>query len=340
MIIQIVGAILIFGVIVFIHELGHFLAAKACNMRVDEFAIGMGPIVIKKKYGETLYSIRLLPLGGFNRIAGMDPEEQVGERGFSNQAIWKRMIVIVAGATFNIILTAVIFMGVYATYGAVTPSTEPVIGEVVEDGPGRDVLQVNDRILMINGKSISSWKDISPSLAGTENHSISVRVERNGATKDIDIVPTKSGDDRVVMGIRPNTVVTPIPLGEAISKGFNRTVDMGHSMISGLWSMLSGRSEAEVAGPLGVAQMAGAVAQTGLMNSLLFMAMLSLNLGIINLLPVPLLDGGHIVLLTLEAIMGRKLPPKALHYIQMTGLVILVSIFLFSTSQDISRFLR
>lgn len=340
MIIQIVGAILIFGIIVFIHELGHFLAAKASGMRVDEFAIGMGPVVVKKQYGETLYSIRLLPLGGFNRIAGMDPEEDAGERGFCNQPVWQRLLVIAAGPIFNVVLTILLFFGVFAVYGGMSPSTEPVVGTVVKQGPSEHKLEVHDKILSIDGKEIRTWADITPSLQGLANHAVDVVVERNGEVKEFTVIPVKSDMDRVIMGITPSSIVTSYSIGESMSLAVDRTFGMAKSMMNGLWGMLSGQSKAEVAGPLGVAQMAGQVAETGLMNSLLFMAMLSLNLGIINLLPVPLLDGGHIVLLSLEGIMGRRLPPKALQYIQTTGLVILVGIFLFSTSQDISRFLR
>ena len=117
MLITILGAVFVFGVIVMIHELGHFLTAKACGMRVDEFAIGIGPNVIQKQKGETLYSIRLLPLGGFNKIAGMDPSEEVGERGFSNKPVWQRFIVIAAGATFNFLLAIVIYFCIFAFHG-------------------------------------------------------------------------------------------------------------------------------------------------------------------------------------------------------------------------------
>ena len=131
MLITILGAVFVFGVIVMIHELGHFLTAKACGMRVDEFAIGIGPNVIQKQKGETLYSIRLLPLGGFNKIAGMDPSEDVGERGFNNKPVWQRFIVIAAGATFNFLLAIVIYFCIFAFHGTTVPSHDPVIGDTV-----------------------------------------------------------------------------------------------------------------------------------------------------------------------------------------------------------------
>ena len=146
MLITILGAVFVFGVIVMIHELGHFLTAKACGMRVDEFAIGIGPNVIQKQKGETLYSIRLLPLGGFNKIAGMDPSEDVGERGFNNKPVWQRFIVIAAGATFNFLLAIVIYFCIFAFHGTTVPSHEPVIGDTFAGNPAAEAgIQQGDR---------------------------------------------------------------------------------------------------------------------------------------------------------------------------------------------------
>lgn len=135
MLITILGAVFVFGVIVMIHELGHFLTAKACGMRVDEFAIGIGPNVIQKQKGETLYSLRLLPLGGFNKIAGMDPSEDAGDRGFNSKPVWQRFIVIAAGATFNFLLAIVIYFFVFALHGTTIPSHEPIIGDTLAGNP-------------------------------------------------------------------------------------------------------------------------------------------------------------------------------------------------------------
>lgn len=337
MLITILGAVFVFGVIVMIHELGHFLTAKACGMRVDEFAIGIGPNVIQKQKGETLYSIRLLPLGGFNKIAGMDPSEDVGERGFNNKPVWQRFIVIAAGATFNFLLAIVIYFCIFAFHGTTVPSHEPVIGDTFAGNPAAEAgIQQGDRILTINGQSIQEWKDISQSLQGHSNHVVSVTLDRKGEIISTTVIPRESGD-RAVIGINPVMDVKQYGIGESAVYAVTHTGSTIMEMLQGLWNIVTGHSKGDVAGPIGVAQMAGQVAQHGFISLLLFTALLSLNLGVINLLPIPVLDGGHLVLLILEGITGRKLPEKALQYIQMTGVGLLLLVFVYSTFQDILR---
>ena len=337
MLITILGAVFVFGVIVMIHELGHFLTAKACGMRVDEFAIGIGPNVIQKQKGETLYSIRLLPLGGFNKIAGMDPSEDVGERGFNNKPVWQRFIVIAAGATFNFLLAIVIYFCIFAFHGTTVPSHEPVIGDTFAGNPAAEAgIQQGDRILTINGQSIQEWKDITQSLQGHSNHVVSVTLDRNGEIISTTVIPRESGD-KAVIGINPVMDVKQYGIGESAVYAVTHTGSTIMEMLQGLWNIVTGHSKGDVAGPIGVAQMAGQVAQHGFISLLLFTALLSLNLGVINLLPIPVLDGGHLVLLILEGITGRKLPEKALQYIQMTGIGLLLLVFVYSTFQDILR---
>ena len=337
MLITILGAVFVFGVIVMIHELGHFLTAKACGMRVDEFAIGIGPNVIQKQKGETLYSIRLLPLGGFNKIAGMDPSEDVGERGFNNKPVWQRFIVIAAGATFNFLLAIVIYFCIFAFHGTTVPSHEPVIGDTFAGNPAAEAgIQQGDRILTINGQSIQEWKDITQSLQGHSNHVVSVTLDRKGEIISTTVIPRESGD-RAVIGINPVMDVKQYGIGESAISAVTHTGSTIMEMLQGLWNIVTGHSKGDVAGPIGVAQMAGQVAQHGFISLLLFTALLSLNLGVINLLPIPVLDGGHLVLLILEGITGRKLPEKALQYIQMTGVGLLLLVFVYSTFQDILR---
>ena len=164
----IVATIFVFGIIVFIHEFGHFITAKASGMRVDEFAIGFGPAIAKKRKGETLYSIRAIPLGGYNKIAGMDPEEPLDDRSFLNKPVWKRFVVIAAGAVFNFLLALVLFFIVYVANGIQTPSMEPVVGNMMNGSPAINAqMELNDRIVSINGKPVNEWTDISKTLQGT-----------------------------------------------------------------------------------------------------------------------------------------------------------------------------
>lgn len=331
------ATIFVFGIIVFIHELGHFVTAKASGMRVDEFAIGFGPVLVKKQHGETLYSIRAIPLGGFNKIAGMMPDEPLDDRSFMNKPVWKRFIVIFAGAFFNFLLAIVIFFGVFVTYGQQTPSTEPVIGRIVSDSPAAAAhLEVNDRITSINGKPVKVWSDITTNLKGTENTVVTMMIDRNGESREVSVIP-KENSGRAIIGINPTIISTPYSVGEAAQLSVVGTIAILKEMVHTLWMMITGQVAAQVSGPIGVAQAAGEMAQFGFVYLLNFTAILSLNLGVINLLPVPALDGGHLILLVIEGITRRRMPPKALQYIQLTGVVLLIALFIYATTHDISR---
>ena len=335
----ILATIFVFGIIVFIHEFGHFITAKASGMRVDEFAIGFGPAIAKRRKGETLYSIRAIPLGGYNKIAGMDPEEPLDDRSFLNKPVWKRFIVIAAGAVFNFLLAIVIFFMIYAVNGIQTPSMEPVVGNMMSNSPAMTAhMTVNDRIVSINGKPVNEWTDISKSLQGTANTLVPIVVNRDGVNQELTVIPEAVGNDgRAVIGINPVMNSMPLNVAEAVVQSLHTTGFVLVSMVDGIWSMITGHTNAELAGPIGVAQMAGQVAESGFANLLQFTALLSLNLGVINLLPIPALDGGHLIVLIIEGITRRRLPAKALQYIQMTGIVILLALFVYATTHDISR---
>lgn len=335
----ILATIFVFGIIVFIHEFGHFITAKASGMRVDEFAIGFGPAIAKKRKGETLYSIRAIPLGGYNKIAGMDPEEPLDDRSFLNKPVWKRFIVIAAGAVFNFLLAIVIFFMIYAVNGIQTPSMEPVVGNMMSNSPAMTAhMTVNDRIVSINSKPVNEWTDISKSLQGTANTLVPIVVNRDGVNQELTVIPEAVGNDgRAVIGINPVMNSMPLNVAEAVVQSLHTTGFVLVSMVDGIWSMITGHTNAELAGPIGVAQMAGQVAESGFANLLQFTALLSLNLGVINLLPIPALDGGHLIVLIIEGITRRRLPAKALQYIQMTGIVILLALFVYATTHDISR---
>lgn len=335
----ILATIFVFGIIVFIHEFGHFITAKASGMRVDEFAIGFGPAIAKKRKGETLYSIRAIPLGGYNKIAGMDPEEPLDDRSFLNKPVWKRFIVIAAGAVFNFLLAIVIFFMIYAVNGIQTPSMEPVVGNMMSNSPAMTAhMTVNDRIVSINGKPVNEWTDISKSLQGTANTLVPIVVNRDGVNQELTVIPEAVGNEgRAVIGINPVMNSMPLNVAEAVVQSLHTTGFVLVSMVDGIWSMITGHTNAELAGPIGVAQMAGQVAESGFANLFQFTALLSLNLGVINLLPIPALDGGHLIVLIIEGITRRRLPAKALQYIQMTGIVILLALFVYATTHDISR---
>lgn len=340
MIVNILAPVFVFAVIVLVHEGGHFLLAKATGMRVIEFAVGFGPRIISQKLGETLYSLRIIPLGGFNRIAGMDSEATDDPKAFSKRPVWARLLVIAAGSVFNVLLAYFIYAGVFLYEGYYSFPNLPVVGTVLENSAASESgIRPGDRILSINGKTISTWTNIGEETRLSGNGEISVGLQSGEKTRDLNLSLKENEEGRRIIGITPYMEHRDAGLFKALSLSLNRCVFLIRMMAGGLMNMIAGQ-EADVAGPIGVAHMAAEVADTGILPLFLFIALLSLNLGFLNLLPVPLLDGGVLVMTLVEGISGRKLPEKALYYIQAVGVTILLGLFIFAMCNDINGLLK
>lgn len=338
--VTIFSAIVIFGILVLIHEFGHFVMAKKTGMFVKEFAIGFGPKLISKKIGETVYSIRCVPLGGFNDIAGMDPgDDEAGERSYCRKPILHRMVVIVAGAAMNLLLPVFLFWGLIYFNGISSPSPEPVLGQVLNDTPAfRAGLQDGDRIVSMDGRDISSWQEFTALVINGAGQSYKVVFERNGKQQETTITPEYNEQaKRFLVGVYGGVIVKQVGVVEAFALAIERNVFIIRRMVSGIGEIIFGDAAGDVSGPIGVVQMTGEMANAGMLPLIHFVALLSLNLGIVNLLPIPALDGGHVVLLLLEALRGKPLGAKALNYIQMAGIACLTTIMLFATKNDIVR---
>ena len=338
--ITILASVFVFGLLVLFHEFGHFIMAKATGMRVDEFAIGFGPKLVSKKVGETEYSIRVVPLGGFNDIAGMNPaENDAGERGYCEKPVWKRMVVIVAGPVMNFLLPIVIFFLIFLIVGVSAPSTRPELGEVIPDQPAAMAgLQKGDRIDAINGEKVDEWDDIVRLVRGADESPMKIAYTRNGEARQATVIPVHDKqENRMLIGVMGALDTRQPGVLEAARTAIWKTGYVIYQMVAGLVQIFTGDAAAELAGPLGVMQMTGTVAKLGFAALMNFAALLSLNLGIINLLPVPALDGGHFVTLLLEAVRGKPLGEKAMHYTQVAGITVLVALMLFATKNDIVR---
>lgn len=342
MILTIAAAVFVFGLLVLVHEFGHFITAKMTGMRVDEFAIGFGPKLISKKHGETVYSLRVVPLGGFNDIAGMDPDNNTaGERGFCAKPVLSRMIVILAGSTMNFILPIVLFFTIFATVGMSVPSTEPVIGSIIQGMSAEKVgLKEGDRVLSVDGQAVTTWKEFTDKLKEVkEGQNVSLQYKRGEAISEVTLSPTfNKQENRVLIGVQSETVYESKTIPEAAALSIDYTKDITVYMIESIAKLFKEPEQTEnLAGPIGIVQMSGQVAENGFIPLLKFAALLSINLGIVNLLPVPVLDGGHFVNLFIEAVRGKPLGSKAVAYTQRVGLALLVVLMLFATKNDIMR---
>ena len=338
--ITLAATVFVFSLIVFVHEAGHFITAKLTGMQVDEFAIGFGPKLYSRKYGETVYSLRIIPLGGFNKIAGMSDEEELNERSFLNKPVRSRLLVISAGALMNFLLAFLLLWGIVFSTGISSVLPDPIVGGIIKNSAAAEAgIEPGDRIISVGNTPVNRWIDIPEAIEAHQREVVPVVYERDGSRITVDTIPkTDEKTGRTLLGVMPSIRTKYVGVGEAAHFAVNRIVDLGGMMLTGLYRMVSGTEKAELAGPIGVAQLAGQAASVGFVNLLTFTAFLSLNLGILNLLPIPMLDGGYIILILLEGITRRKMPKKGLYYIQMAGVIILGAMFIFALVQDISRF--
>ena len=336
----ILACIFVFGILVTVHEFGHFITAKLTGMKVEEFSIGFGPTIYQQQEGETLYSLRMLPLGGYNKIAGMDPDDPDDpERGFNSKPVSSRMLVILAGSLMNILLPVLIFFGLFLAFGMDVPENKPVLGQIIEGYPAEQSgLKEGDRILSINGKPVHEWLDIRKNIADSGMQPIPFEIQRDQEKLTITVTPgvnPETGKPFIgVVSSLKNVRLTPV---QAVVASVTATKNIIKNMYASLYHMVTGKTKAEFSGPVGVAKMAGEVAHKGFDRLMQFTAMLSLNLAIINLLPLPALDGGHFLILLIEAVTGRKLGKTAMQNIQKVGVAMILALTIFATFKDLTR---
>lgn len=333
------AAIFVFGVLVTVHEFGHFITAKLTGMRVDEFAVGFGPKIYQTKQGDTTYSLRAIPLGGYNKIAGMDPEEGYVEDGFMAKSLPARMLVILAGALMNFILPVILFFSIFAISGIDKPTNENIIGDVIAGKPAANSgVLAGDRVIAINGQTVTAFDGMVAELAKYPNQLVTFEIERGGTIKEFKIDAEFNEEyQRPLIGVYPKFEKSPVSIVQAGEFSLVYTKNIMTAMVNGLAKIVTGNAPADVSGPIGVAQMAGRVAEQGVMPLLNFVALLSINLGIMNLLPIPALDGGHFIVLCIEAVRGKPLNPKVMGYVQMLGFSIILAIMFIATFMDLSK---
>ena len=282
MILTIAAAIFVFGLLVLVHEFGHFITAKMTGMRVDEFAIGFGPKIIGKKHGETLYSLRAIPLGGFNDIAGMDPENNTaGDRGFCEKPVLSRMIVILAGATMNFILPIILFFVIFATLGVGKPSPEPVIGGIIQGMSAEQAgLKEGDRILSVDGQRVTTWTEFTDQLKNiSAGQNIQLKYQRGSEISEVTVSPSfNKEENRILVGVQSSVIYESKTLPESFTLAIDHTKEITVAMLEGIARLFKEPEQTEnLAGPIGIVQMSGQVAERGFIPLLNFAALLSIN---------------------------------------------------------------
>ncbi len=424
-----VAFIILIGILIWFHELGHFLVAKLFKVRVEVFSIGFGPKIISKKVGETLYQIAAIPLGGYVKLYG-EEENSNEPYAFSSKPPWQRILIALGGPAFNIILTVLLFTVVlnigievpkyekervvvgYLEEGSwaeksglkpgdkilavdgreieewndlrklfleekiskketatlkieregktvelrvkipdlttgkvglgIYPHIEPVIGSVLKDSPASQVgLKEGDQIISVNGKPVKSWYQMVKEIQSSEGKPIKLLIKRRDITLSKSVIPSKNPQTgKPFLGISPQieTVREAYPLGEAFVKAVDRTKELTvltFKVLGGLFT--GGVSLNTLGGPIAIAQFAGQAAQSGIVPYISSMAFISLQLGIFNLLPLPVLDGGLILLFLLEMIRRKPLPEKFKEYWQKVGFALILALMAFVVINDILR---
>lgn len=342
MILTIAAAVFVFGLLVLVHEFGHFITAKMTGMRVDEFAIGFGPKLLSRRHGETVYSLRAIPLGGFNDIAGMDPDNNTaGDRGYCEKPVLSRMVVILSGAAMNFVLPILLFFTIFATLGVGKPSTEPIIGDVIPGMSAEAVgLRAGDMILSVDGQTVTTWQDFTDKLKNVSaGQDIRLEYKRGEQVGTVTVTPKYlEQEKRALVGVQSSVVYESKSVSESLTMAVDHTKQITVAMLEAIANLFREPEQTEnLAGPIGIIQMSGQVAERGFIPLLNFAALLSINLGIVNLLPVPVLDGGHFVNLFIEAVRGKPLGAKAVAYTQRVGIALLLMLMLFATKNDIVR---
>lgn len=332
LIINILKIAFLLGFLVLIHEGGHFLVAKLCHIKVNEFAIGFGPTIWKKQGKQTKYALRLIPLGGFVSMEGEEERsEAIGS--FSKASIAKRIAIVAAGGLVNIIFGLIVYFGIMASYGNYVSTT---IDNIIEP-ENTAYFQSGDEIVAINNKKMRLKQDISEAVQKSNGNEIEVRIKRNGNILNIKVTPKKIEQDGITsyyLGL----AFKPIDNSFAnnIYYGFWDTVDFSVSIVDNLKMLFTGNVKTDqLMGPVGIS---GMVTETnGIREYVYIIALISLSLGVTNLLPFPPLDGGKIVLLIIEAIRKKPLKEEVELNIQMAGFAILIVLSLYITYNDVLR---
>jgi regulator of sigma E protease len=348
--INIVSVVILLGILIFAHELGHFLIAKRAGVGVLKFSLGFGPKIIGKKIGETEYLLSLIPLGGYVKLLGESPGEELSEeeakRSFLKQPVLKRIMIVAAGPIFNLLLALVIFACVNMIG---LPVLTPEIGGLQPDSAAAKAdIRVGDRITDVDGTPVQKWDELSEIIGKSNGRALAITLQREGGPVKVRVAPRLMKTTNLFgesvesykIGISPSprTVIERLNPLSAVGAAFHQTWTISKLTFISIVKMFQGVvSPKTLGGPILIAQIAGAQVREGIVPFILFMALLSINLAILNLLPIPVLDGGHLFFYLIEWVTGREVNLRWREMAQQIGFVLLILLMVFVFLLDIER---
>ena len=344
--ITIIAFIFVFSILIFFHELGHFIAAKASGVRVYKFSFGFGPRILGFTKNQTEYLICLIPLGGYVKMAGemgqkdvkeTSEEEVPEEQRFDKKTLGIRALIVALGPFMNIATAVVIFSLIFFVNGI--PVVTNYVSTVNENGPAEQAgILPEDKIIAIDSIEMEDPNKIANTINKSSGEELQITLDREGEIIDVFVIP-KYDDDykKRLIGITFEVYVEKINIFSAFSKGLIATGNIIKLIFTNIIEMITGKVPLEIAGPLGIAQMTGEAAKLGFVNLLYFTAILSIFIGIFNLLPIPILDGGQIIILVIEKLRGKPLEAEKINFMYLIGISLMIIIFVIATYKDILR---
>lgn len=343
--------IIVLGILIFVHEFGHFIVARLCGVGVEKFSLGFGPRVLGKTVGITDYRLSAIPLGGYVKMVGDEPgsdiDPEIEHLAFINKPLWQRSLIVAAGPVFNLLLAVVIFLGIFLISGI--PVIEPSVGQVAEDSPAQAAgLEPGDIIATIEGTPVESWEQMAALIGSSDGQTLTITIQRGHDLHTVNITPeirvNKNifGEDiqRHVIGVTASgaSFTKELNIFEALKTSFIQTYNIMYLTVVSVVKMIQGTVSAKnIGGPIMIAEMAGQQAQAGAGSFVFFIALLSINLAILNFLPIPVLDGGHLLFFLIEAVIRRPVNIRVREIAQQTGVFILVMLMILVFYNDITR---
>lgn len=339
MAISILASILVFSVIILVHELGHFLAARYVGIDVQEFAIGFGPKLAGFTNRGTNFSVRLFPLGGYVKMLGEEEGfDSDNVASYQNKTPWQRMLVIAAGPIMNFLLAILLFVIIFGAF-SIYQVDEPIIGSITPGLPAEQAgLAAGDKILAIDAHEMDSWNDVVNYIRAGQGEAMTFLVQRDGQTRELEVVPRMGESGYLEIGI--GVATTRLPIGASIKAGIMETLNLTKSILVTIGQIFTRQIPADdLTGPIGIVYYVGQAARVGLVNVLFLAALISVNLGLFNLLPIPALDGSKLVFLGIEIIRRKPLDPNKENLVHLVGFALLISLMIIVMYRDILRFI-